>query len=174
MVRFEELPDDAPDLVQKPENGEFSCPVCGDFTGKRSSVEAHITGKSDAQHKGLVGKDFRVPQRNGPDLLSADKPVLKNDNGVTFLVTKRDSLRLRAVTRPVNQIPALGCSQLVCWSAYWCGSSGVLATMTGPLRCSDEPRTVPDGLGTVQFRRTLRDVSGTVAGRCWPVDVLVR
>lgn len=84
MVRLEELPDDAPDLVQKPENGEFSCPVCGEFTGKRSSVEAHITGKSDAQHKGLVGKDFRVPQRNGPDLLSADKPVLKSDSGVTF------------------------------------------------------------------------------------------
>jgi hypothetical protein len=93
MVRFEKLPDDAPDPVQNPDDGQFYCPVCRDFTGERSSVEAHITGKSDAEHKGLVGKDFRVVQRNGPDLLSAGQPVLKNDNGVTFFSESEDPER---------------------------------------------------------------------------------
>jgi hypothetical protein len=85
MVSFEEVPDDAPDLVQRPDNGLFTCPVCGDFAGKRSSVEAHITGKSDEAHKGRVGKDFRVPQANGEDLLSAGPPVLEGGSGVTFM-----------------------------------------------------------------------------------------
>jgi len=90
MVRLVELPDDAPNLVQEPDDGVYFCPVCRDFTGKRSSVEAHITGKSDAEHKGLVGKDFRVVQRNGPDRLGASPvPVIRKEgemgNGVTFL-----------------------------------------------------------------------------------------
>ena len=85
MVSFEEVPDDAPDLVQRPDNGMFTCPVCGDFAGKRSSVEAHITGKSDEAHKGRVGKDFRVPQANSEDLLSAGPPVLEGGSGVTFM-----------------------------------------------------------------------------------------
>lgn len=94
MVSFEEVPDDGPDLVQRPDNGLFTCPVCGDFTGKRSSVEAHITGKSDDAHKGRVGKDFRVPQANSEDLLSAGPPVLQSGNGVTIIDDAADPSKL--------------------------------------------------------------------------------
>ena len=89
MVRFVELPDDSPELVQKPDDGVYFCPVCRDYTGNRTSVEAHIPGKSDPAHKGLVGKDFRVVSRHGPDRLSIHGPVIRKEgekgNGVTFL-----------------------------------------------------------------------------------------
>jgi len=101
MVSFEEVPDDAPDLVQRPDNGLFTCPVCGDFAGKRSSVEAHITGKSDNAHKGRVGKDFRVPQANSEDLLSAGPPVLQSGGGVTVMDDAEDPTKL--VSPPENE-----------------------------------------------------------------------
>lgn len=65
MVR---IPDEdrVKDTVQTPdENGEYSCPVCGKYTGEQGSVEAHITGKSDPDHKGKVGKDYRVEDSDG-------------------------------------------------------------------------------------------------------------
>jgi hypothetical protein len=65
---------DQPEIIEPDENGEYACPVCGDYTGKRTSVEAHITGKSDEQHKGQVGKDYRqAGPKNEPVLV--DRPV---------------------------------------------------------------------------------------------------
>jgi len=91
MVSFEKVTDDSPDLVQRPDDGQFTCPVCAEFTGERSSVEAHISGKRDEAHKGVMGKDFRVPQANGPDLLSAGRPVLEGGDGVTVMEDGTDS-----------------------------------------------------------------------------------
>lgn len=72
MVQF--FTDDG-DIIQDPdENGEYTCPVCKDYTGKRGSVEAHITGKSDQSHKGLVGKDFRAELPNGDVQLRRGDP----------------------------------------------------------------------------------------------------
>lgn len=36
-----------------------SCPVCGDFAGSQSSVEAHISGSTTGGHQGAVGEDYR-------------------------------------------------------------------------------------------------------------------
>lgn len=35
------------------------CPLCHDYHGRVTSVEAHITGKSDDAHKGQVGYSHR-------------------------------------------------------------------------------------------------------------------
>jgi hypothetical protein len=40
------------------------CPFC-DYTGTESSVEAHISGKSDRAHKGKVGKNFSEKIQKG-------------------------------------------------------------------------------------------------------------
>lgn len=72
MVQF--LTEDM-DRIQNPdENGEYTCPVCGEYTGKRGSVEAHITGKSDQSHKGLVGKDYRAETPDGTIHIREDDP----------------------------------------------------------------------------------------------------
>jgi len=75
MATLGEDPDNLTDYVQLPENGKFSCPLCHDFTGPIGSVEAHITGKSDNAHRGVVGKDFRIEIRHDDDILSARLPV---------------------------------------------------------------------------------------------------
>lgn len=51
--------------IIEPVDGEYECPVCGDYTGQRGSVEAHITGKSDDAHQGRVGKDYRYRTPDG-------------------------------------------------------------------------------------------------------------
>jgi hypothetical protein len=73
MVSFEEPKD----IAQEPDDqGRYTCPVCRDYTGPRSSVEAHITGKSDSDHKGQVGKDYRVRDGDG-ELHISDSPVFR-------------------------------------------------------------------------------------------------
>jgi hypothetical protein len=69
-------PDDmsSPEPIEPDENGEYTCPVCGNYTGKRTSVEAHITGKSDEDHQGRVGKDYRAPGPENQPIL-VDSPV---------------------------------------------------------------------------------------------------
>lgn len=70
-----EVPEDRDPvkLLEPDSNGEYDCPVCGEYTGERGSVEAHITGKSDEDHKGLVGKDFRYQSED--DLVLGDRPM---------------------------------------------------------------------------------------------------
>jgi len=51
--------------VEPDENGDYTCPVCGEYTGKMESVAAHISGKSDDQHKGRTGRDYQSPDENG-------------------------------------------------------------------------------------------------------------
>ena len=75
MVKYAEGPDDVPDYVQLPVNGEFICPLCEDFGGPVGAVEAHITGKSDNAHRGVVGKDFRIEIKDGDDIMTATMPV---------------------------------------------------------------------------------------------------
>lgn len=42
-----------------PEQPEATCPLCEDYTGTPSQVEAHITGKSDEAHAGELGSNHR-------------------------------------------------------------------------------------------------------------------
>lgn len=72
------LGDLSPEPVEQDDTGEYTCPVCGDYTGKRSSVEAHITGKSDDDHRGKVGKDYRAPGPDGEPIL-VDSPFAEAD-----------------------------------------------------------------------------------------------
>jgi hypothetical protein len=79
MVTFEEL--EPGEMCQEPDDdGNYTCPICQDYTGERSSVEAHITGKSDDSHKGKVGKDFRTRDENG-DLCISRNEVLRVGDG---------------------------------------------------------------------------------------------
>ena len=41
------------------EDGECDCPLCEDYSGAASSVEAHISRKTDDAHKGEVGRFYR-------------------------------------------------------------------------------------------------------------------
>ena len=75
MVTYADGPESIPDYVQFPQNGKFVCPLCDEFRGPIGAVEAHITGKSDNIHRGVVGKDFRIELRDGYDILSATMPV---------------------------------------------------------------------------------------------------
>ena len=78
MAKFREEVDQVP--YQEPnKDGEYTCPICQDYTGKRSSVEAHITGKSDDSHQGRVGKDYRSRDGDG-DLRLTEVPVLSSDD----------------------------------------------------------------------------------------------
>ena len=75
MVTYADGPESIPDYVQFPQNGKFVCPLCDEFRGPIGAVEAHITGKSDNIHRGVVGKDFRIEISDGDDILSATMPV---------------------------------------------------------------------------------------------------
>jgi len=35
------------------------CPLCEEYSGTEESVEAHISSKSDEDHQGEIGKDYR-------------------------------------------------------------------------------------------------------------------
>ena len=41
------------------DSGECACPLCEDYSGPQSSVEAHISRKTDGAHKGEVGRLYR-------------------------------------------------------------------------------------------------------------------
>lgn len=58
------------EVAMKPdETEEYTCPICGEYSGGIDSVEAHITGMSDGEHKGKVGSQYR----NMNDLLEAPR-----------------------------------------------------------------------------------------------------
>lgn len=68
--------DQTPTL-EPDKNGEVPCPVCHDYHGKPESVEAHITGKSDEDHRGQIGKDYRCVQDGTRTLWTEPNPELK-------------------------------------------------------------------------------------------------
>lgn len=45
--------------TQTTNGGECDCPLCGEFSGSQSQVEAHISSKADDAHRGTVGKNHR-------------------------------------------------------------------------------------------------------------------
>lgn len=55
------------------QDGQCDCPICGEYHGFPKSVEAHITGKSDDDHRGQVGKDYRVI--DGDTRLISEEPA---------------------------------------------------------------------------------------------------
>jgi hypothetical protein len=78
MAKFREEVDQVPH--QEPnEDGEYTCPICQEYTGQRTSVEAHITGKSDDSHQGRVGKDYRSRDEDG-NLRLTEVAVLSSDD----------------------------------------------------------------------------------------------
>jgi len=45
---------------------DYTCPLCGEFSGTVGSVQAHISSKNDEAHKGKVGRDVMTnPDRQG-------------------------------------------------------------------------------------------------------------
>lgn len=60
--------------------GRYICPHCMDYQGKRSSVQAHIRGKTDPVHKGLSGFE----SESGPEQVSENDPANRTEqNGTT-------------------------------------------------------------------------------------------
>jgi len=55
------------------------CPLCGDYTGSRASVEAHISGSRDETHRGEVGRNYREEIEAG---------VAKIEEGADEIVTE--------------------------------------------------------------------------------------
>jgi hypothetical protein len=86
MPTFEPL--EPGELCQEPDdNGDYTCPICQDYTGGRTSVEAHITGKSDDSHQGKVGRNFRTRDENG-DLCISEKEIFSLEDGSSNQATK--------------------------------------------------------------------------------------
>jgi hypothetical protein len=86
MPTFEPL--EPGELCQEPDdNGDYTCPICQDYTGGRTSVEAHITGKSDDSHQGKVGRNFRTRDENG-DLCISKKELFRPEDGSSNQATK--------------------------------------------------------------------------------------
>ena len=69
------------------DNADYTCPICQDYTGGRTSVEAHITGKSDDSHQGKVGRNFRTRDENG-DLCISEKEIFSLEDGSSNQATK--------------------------------------------------------------------------------------
>mgnify|MGYP002760910291 CR=1 FL=1 len=57
---------------------ELICPLCGEYTGSASGVQAHISSKNDQAHKGKQGKDVIVNPAQ-PELQSGGKPTDEKD-----------------------------------------------------------------------------------------------
>jgi len=53
------------------------CPLCEEYSGSEESVEAHISSKSDEDHQGEIGKDYRDQLRSaGGSVLDKAKEVV--------------------------------------------------------------------------------------------------
>ena len=93
--------------LEPDENGEVPCPVCRDYHGKPESVEGHITGKSDEDHRGQIGKDYRCIQDGTRTLWTEPNPELKVVGTVSVLdeeytVPESDEEELDNVTQSEN------------------------------------------------------------------------
>lgn len=51
-----------------------TCPLCGDYSGEPSSVEAHISAKTDELHKGELGHHHRAEMMPGELAEAATEP----------------------------------------------------------------------------------------------------
>ena len=89
--------------LEPDENGEVPCPVCHDYHGKPESVEAHITGKSDDDHRGQTGKDYRCVQDGTRTLWTEPNAELKGTVAVLdeeYTVPENDGKEPDNVTQP--------------------------------------------------------------------------
>lgn len=83
----------------------YSCPFCEYASESRSSVEGHISGKSDSQHKGKVGRMYRsdIEQNSEPTTVTES---IRQKAGVN--VSKNDSIReeladIRSVVEEIHK-----------------------------------------------------------------------
>ena len=91
--------------LEPDENGEVPCPVCRDYHGKPESVEGHITGKSDGDHRGQIGKDYRCIQDGTRTLWTEPNPELKGTVPVLdeeYTAPESDEEELDNVTQSEN------------------------------------------------------------------------
>jgi len=89
--------------LEPDENGEVPCPVCYDYHGKPESVEAHITGKSDEDHRGQIGKDYRCVQDGTRTLWTEPNVELKGTVPVLdeeYTIPENDGEETDNVTQP--------------------------------------------------------------------------
>jgi hypothetical protein len=57
MLDTEESGSDGTELELDESEGDTTCPLCEEFEGPMSSVQAHISGSTDSDHSGRIGKD---------------------------------------------------------------------------------------------------------------------
>jgi hypothetical protein len=58
MPDTKETGSDGTELELDDDDGEdTTCPLCEEFEGSASSVQAHISGSTDSDHSGRIGKD---------------------------------------------------------------------------------------------------------------------
>lgn len=57
MLEAESSDSDSTDLELAEEGGDTTCPLCEEFEGPESSVQAHISGSTDEDHAGRVGNE---------------------------------------------------------------------------------------------------------------------
>ena len=83
----------------------YSCPFCDYASESRSSVEGHISGKSDSLHKGKVGRMYRsdIEQDSEPTTVTES---IRQKAGVN--VSKNDSIReeladIRSVVEEIHK-----------------------------------------------------------------------
>jgi hypothetical protein len=96
---------DQTQALEPDENGEVPCPVCHDYHGKPESVEGHITGKSDDDHRGQIGKDYRCVQDGTRTLWTEPNPELSGTVPVLdeeYTIPESDGEKPDNVTQPEN------------------------------------------------------------------------
>lgn len=57
MLDTDESGSDGTKLELDDDGEDTTCPLCEDFEGSMSSVQAHISGSTDSNHSGRVGND---------------------------------------------------------------------------------------------------------------------
>jgi hypothetical protein len=57
MLESDSSDSDSTDLELAGEGGDTTCPLCEDFEGPESSVQAHISGSTDEDHAGRIGNE---------------------------------------------------------------------------------------------------------------------
>jgi hypothetical protein len=57
MLDTDESGSDSTELELDESEGDTTCPLCEDFEGPASSVQAHISGSTDENHAGRIGNE---------------------------------------------------------------------------------------------------------------------
>lgn len=60
MLDTNESGSDSTELELAEDEGDTTCPLCEDFEGPASSVQAHISGSTDENHAGRMGNEVMV------------------------------------------------------------------------------------------------------------------